>query len=63
MSSPCDCPSCKADLRDGKIPEESKHCYGKETEYFSKVIGLYDERKDRTTHWLCPICGYKWERK
>lgn len=35
--------------------------YGTAT-HFSRVIGWYDRRYDRTTHWVCPDCKHQWER-
>ena len=46
-----ECPSCKADLRD--------HNYGPP---FSRKIGIYSKKVDRTTQWRCPDCSYTWER-
>lgn len=55
------CPSCKSNLQGKPIPEEYRHCYGKHT-HFSRLIGIYSQETDRTTHWQCPDCGYTWDR-
>ena len=41
------CPHCNADWRDGK---------------FSRVLGVYDVRRDRTVAWKCPDCGREFDR-
>jgi hypothetical protein len=60
--TPTECPKCKADLRGADIPPSQQGAYGGET-HFTRVIGIYDRYKDRTTHWRCPDCGHEWERK
>jgi len=57
MSAPTECPKCKADLRQKPPP----HYRGRGD--LSRVIGIYDRDRDRTTHWKCPDCGAEWERK
>jgi len=62
----CECPACGADLRSTPIPVASLHLYGDTptcdgcglSSHFSRLIGVYDERRDRTDHWRCPDCGH-----
>lgn len=56
---PTECPKCHADLREIVVVTGS----GGDTWEGSRVIGVYDRDKDRTTHWRCPDCGAEWERK
>ena len=35
--------------------------HGKDNRW-SRAIGLYDIRKDRTTMYKCPDCGKTWDR-
>lgn len=58
---PTTCPNCQADLQGGEIPEKAREAYGGKT-HFSRCWGLYDTKKDRTTMWMCPDCGHKWQR-
>ena len=62
MSTPMACPSCKADLTGSEIPEKDRVYYGGHS-HFSNAIGLYDRKKDRTTHWKCPDCKHVWARE
>lgn len=48
---PGECPKCKADLK--------YEIYGS---VFSKVIGWYDYKVDRTVEWECPECHHRWPR-
>ena len=61
MNPPRHCPECKADLKGDPIPEANRQYYGKET-HWCLWIGLYDMRKDRTTHYMCPKCKHRIER-
>jgi transposase-like protein len=61
VSEPTHCPHCHADLKGEPIPEKDRHHFG--VTHFSRVIGLYDRSRDRTTHWRCPDCGREWERE
>lgn len=29
---------------------------------FSRIVGVYDVRLDRTVAWRCPDCGQEWDR-
>jgi len=68
MSLCSECPACGADLRAAPIPAASLHLYGYgrkatcdgcgQPAHFSRLIGVYDERRDRTDHWRCPDCGH-----
>jgi len=57
MSAPTECPKCKVDLRERWMDANGQEAEG------SRVIGVYDRDRDRTTHWRCPDCGHEWERK
>lgn len=48
-----ECPNCHADLSYTRPPSET---------VYSRVIGIYDIDLDRTTEWLCPDCGFWWDR-
>ncbi len=54
------CPSCDADLRGEPIPDETREHYS--VTHYSRRIGIYDRRLDRTVAWRCPDCGYEWPR-
>lgn len=56
------CPSCRVNLTAGMIPKKSRHLFG-EHFFFSRVFGITDQRRDRTTHCRCPDCNHIWERK
>ena len=66
MSLYCECPNCGADLRSTPIPAVSLHLYGGnpicadcgQPHHYSKLIAVYDVRRDRTDHWRCPDCGH-----
>lgn len=60
---PDNCPACNASLIGAPIPEENRHLHAPGSTHYYRVIGLYDRKKDRTTHWKCPDCGHTWERK
>lgn len=36
--------------------------YVHEGKEFSHLIGIYDQRLDRTVEWLCPECEARWPR-
>jgi len=57
MSAPTECPKCGEDLRERWMDVNGQEQEG------SRVIGIYDRDRDRTTHWKCPDCGAEWERK
>lgn len=57
-----ECPSCKADLRGELIPEERREWYGGAT-HSNRVLGIYDRDLDMTVAWMCPDCGYRWDRE
>jgi len=61
MTTPNKCPACNANLQGEPIPEKSREHFGNAT-HFSRVIGIYDTRRDRTTDWQCPDCGHRWAR-
>lgn len=60
--TPENCPSCKVALIGDAISEEKRHLFGG-AERFTRVIGLYDVDRDRTTQWACPDCGHRWPRE
>lgn len=45
------CPACGAEWR-----------YEKDGKRYSHVIGIYDQRLDRTVAWRCPSCNAEWDR-
>ena len=70
------CPHCNADLRDRNIYEFFLDLYkGDEKRaalsasnyggdgYFYKTIAIYNQEKDRTTHYKCPNCNGEWNRE
>lgn len=56
------CPHCGADLIGESIPEHVREHYSPPY-YWKRKIGVYSLELDRTTHWQCPDCEGKWERK
>jgi hypothetical protein len=54
------CPLCQADLTGAPIPVEDWEDFG--GTHFSRAIAIYDQNRDRTTHYRCPDCGGEWER-
>ena len=44
--------------------DEYAEAYGatRTTGRWGKKIGIYDVSLDRTTHYRCPECTYKWPR-
>jgi heterodisulfide reductase subunit C len=58
---PDDCPNCGANLYYLPIPFEHREYYTRPF-FFSRRIGLYDVKADRTVSWKCPDCGHTWER-
>lgn len=72
----CFCPKCGADLRDGEILPESYHLYGYgdaeepvtcrygcgARPHYSRLTGIYDQGRDMTTAWFCPMCRETWPR-
>jgi hypothetical protein len=59
--TPANCPSCKVALIGDVIPPEQRHLFGG-AERFTRVIGLYDTKRDATVEWACPDCGHRWPR-
>ena len=75
---PKTCPRCNANFElqdiyehflkeynDPKEALETAEMYGwtkDKPQRFSRIIGIYDINKDRTTHWQCPDCNYQWPR-
>jgi predicted Zn-ribbon and HTH transcriptional regulator len=58
MSTPTECPKCKADLDGGPIPENIREHY-RPPYRWSRVIGVELDH-DRIEHWRCPDCGHEW---
>ena len=56
---PVECPSCKADLDGGSIPE-AHHKYYSPPYRWRRTIAIYDYEKDRTVAWGCPDCEHEW---
>lgn len=57
-------PKCTADLSGAEIPADLRNpFYGTTETHYSRVIGIYDRDRDRTTHWRCPDCGHEWRRE
>lgn len=72
------CPHCGVDLNGPWIWQHFFERHGSEEEAdriaemygadrnngrFGRVIGLYDQEKDRTDGYACPDCHRSWERK
>jgi len=73
------CPNCKVDLSTEYIWDRIFKNRGSEEEAtriaaemygaskgkgkFSRKIGLYDWRVDRTVAWQCPDCNHTWKRE
>jgi ribosomal protein L37AE/L43A len=55
------CPKCETSWQGKPIPEDQQDLYGGE-KWFSRVIGLYDVRRDGIIAWRCPDCGTTWDR-
>lgn len=75
MTQPvCECPHCGVSLRGKMIPEEWREMYTNaevsdeclngcgHAPHFTRIIAIYDQKTNRTTHWKCPDCGKQWER-
>lgn len=55
------CPSCKVNLLYRIQVTKADGTLALET--FSRVIGLYDLKHDRTTEYQCPDCSAIWPRE
>lgn len=55
------CPQCGASWDAGWIPEDARHYYSPPYKY-SRLVGVYDVARDRTTHHRCPDCGAEFPR-
>lgn len=55
------CPECGANWVSSIIPKESREYYSPPY-FFSRLIGMYDMREDRTMYYVCPDCKTKFER-
>lgn len=53
------CPICNTNLQGEEIPKEHQEAYG--VTHFTRKIGIYDLRKDRTVKWKCPDCDGEWD--
>lgn len=65
---PTECPKCHADLAylapEESIPDPLGFAVDPDDHtVYSRVIGIYDRDKDRTTHWRCPDCNHEWRRE
>lgn len=76
---PKECPECHCNLVlediyeyyikkgwDAEVALKHAKMFGwtnKKPTNFNRVIAIYDVRKDRTTHWLCPDCSHTWKRE
>jgi hypothetical protein len=72
----CFCPKCGNDLRGDTIvvsyggtsgePRQRSSALCRfgcgRTEHYSRLIGIYDQRRDRTVSWQCPDCLAVWDR-
>jgi hypothetical protein len=54
---PKECPSCKADLKGSRIPDEIAGYY--QDTHWSRVI-LRKVRDFREHPWECPDCKHQW---
>lgn len=54
------CPSCGANLQGPSIDADKQHLYG--ATHFSRKIGIYSMKEDRTIKWACPDCDFRWDR-
>ena len=48
------CPECGADWFAGVRQEDGVRC--------SRLIGVSSRELDRVVEWVCPDCGYRWDR-
>lgn len=55
------CPKCGTNWHDKPIPKDQQHHFGG-AKWFSRVIGIYGVREDRTIAWQCPDCHACWDR-
>lgn len=55
-----ECPHCKANLVGEEILEAARENYGGHS-HFSRLVGIYDRDRDRTSHFVCPDCGKRIE--
>lgn len=56
------CPECRADWRGAPIPEASRHLYGSNDGFFSRLIGVELPNYDGVSRWHCPDCATEWDR-
>lgn len=57
------CPSCRADLRAGEIPDEHRHHYSPDATHFSNRVGVeVPGVSDGVLYWMCPHCNHRWHR-
>jgi len=49
------CPHCNANLMGGEIPEEMRGHFDGQT-HGTRLVGVYDWGRDRTSHFECPDC-------
>lgn len=62
MTVEYECPHCKADLRNGEIPEKDREAFGNK-KYFSRLIGIEIlGGYDGIQYWKCPECKVVWDR-
>ncbi len=55
------CPKCQTNLQGEPIAEDRQEEYGFCT-HFSRKISVYNVDLDRTTHHMCPDCGWRWDK-
>lgn len=54
------CPKCNVSFKGNEIPEKDREAFGGLT-HFDRKIMCYDIDLDRTTGYMCPDCGYRWD--
>lgn len=55
------CPHCGTNWVNKPIPKEYRHNYSPPY-FYSRVIGMYDDRRDCVTRYVCPDCKTEFPR-
>lgn len=58
MAIPTKCEKCGSDFDGGPIPEDIRESYEQPWRW-SRVIAVYDQRRDCTVAYRCPDCGHE----
>lgn len=59
---PKECPRCGKDMKAQPIKHEHRKNYPPGITHYNAAIGIYDQTRDRVTHYECPHCGLTWAR-